>query len=297
MTSANAPFDVKTAARGGPVRWLVVGGLLLITAIAVGTTIMAGTFRDRALEGAQHQLDNTVLLMARHFDQELEDFMAIQREIVAQIEASRISSSRDFRAQLSSTEWHEVLRLRLRAFTDVAGVNVFDSSGTLVNSSEHWPVPDVNIADRNFFKAFKSGSPFERFRIELVQGRFQGGWATVVACKVSGPNGEFLGVVTRALTPAHFERFFASITLAPGASISMHHRDGTLLARFPHADGMIGRNFKTGSDEQRKVFELNQHTTRLISPIDGETRLISSRALNEFPIVIVATTTVAAALA
>jgi diguanylate cyclase (GGDEF)-like protein/PAS domain S-box-containing protein len=103
--------------------------------------------------------------------------------------------------------------------------------------------------------------------------------------------------VSRALTPANFESFFASVTLAPGSSISMHHRDGTLLARFPHADNLVGRNFRTGPEEQLKVFELNHHSTRLISPIDGESRLISSRALNEFPIVIVATTTVAAALA
>ena len=65
-----------------------------------------------------------------------------------------------------------MLRLRLRAYSDVAGVNVFDANGVLINSSENWPVPNVRIADRNFFKAFKSGSPFERFRIELLQGRF-----------------------------------------------------------------------------------------------------------------------------
>ena len=102
MKNANAPIDVKTSVRGGPIRWLVIGGLLLIAAIAVGTTIMAGTFRDRALTSAEHQLENTVLLMARHFDQQLEDFMAIQRDVVAQIEASRISSPEAFRAQLSS---------------------------------------------------------------------------------------------------------------------------------------------------------------------------------------------------
>src|SRR6185437_1729688 len=296
MISANVPIDVKTSARGGPIRWLVVGGLVLIAAIAVGTTIMAGTFRDRALEGAQQQLDNTVLLMARHFDQQLEDFMAIQREVVAQIEASRVSSPEAFRTELSRAAWHELLRLKLRAFTDVAGVNVFDSDGVLINSSERWPVPSIKIADRNYFKAFKSGSPFERFRIELVQSRFQTGWVMVVACKVTGPNGEFLGAVTRAITPSNFERFFASVTLAPGASISMHHRDGTLLARFPHAENVLGKNFRTGSSDQRKVFELNQYSTRLASPIDGKDRLISSRALSDFPIVIVATTTAAAAL-
>ena len=294
---ASASVDVKVSARGGPIRWLIIGGLLLIVSIAVGTTIMAGNFRERALESAEHQLENTVLLMARHFDQQLEDFMAIQRELVAQIESSGVPSPEIFRAKLSSPEWHDLLRLRLRAYTDVAGVNVWDSDGKLINSSEHWPVPNVSIADRQFFKAFKSGSPFERFRIELVQGRFRQGWATVVACKVTGPKGEFLGIVTRALTPAHFERFFASVALAPGASISMHHRDGVLLARYPHADGAVGRNFKYGPANQQKIYELNEYTTRLFSPIDGQYRLVASRALSEFPIVIVATTTAAAALA
>jgi hypothetical protein len=293
---ASAPVDVKASVRGGPIRWLIIGGLLLIVGIAAGTTIMAGNFRERALESAERQLENTVLLMARHFDQQLEDFMAVQRELVAQIESSGVSSPEMFRAKSSNTEWHDALAMRLRAYTDVAGVNIFDANGQLINSSEHWPVPNINISDRKFFKAFKSGSPFERFRIELVQGRFQQGWATVVACKVSGPNGEFLGVVTRALTPAHFERFFGSVALAPGASISMHLREGVLLARYPHAHGMIGGNFRNGPDNQRKLFELNEHTTRLTSPIDGEYRLVSSRALSDFPIVIIATTTTTAAL-
>src|SRR5215472_6546701 len=232
MSNANASVDVKTSVRGDPIRWLVVGGLLLIAAITIGTTIMAGNFRERALRSSEQRLENTVLLMVRHFDQQLEDFMGIQRDIVAQIEASHVASPDAFRALLSGTEWHDLLRLRLRAYTDVAGVNVFDANGQLINSSEYWPVPNVRIADRNFFKAFKSGSPFERFRIELVQGRFQQGWAAVVACKVTGPNGEFLGVVTRAIPPKNFERFFGSVALAPGSTISMHHRDGVLLARY-----------------------------------------------------------------
>jgi diguanylate cyclase (GGDEF)-like protein len=295
--TASALIDVKIFSRGGPVRWLVIGGFLLIAAITIGTTIMAGNFRERALAAAERQLENNVLLMVRHFDQQLEDFMGIQRDVVAQIERSGVASPDSFRAMMSTAEWHDMLKLRLRAYTDVAGVNIFDANGALINSSENWPVSNVRISDRNFFKAFKSGSEFERFRIELVQGRFKDGWATVVACKVTGPNGKFLGIVTRAITPSNFEMFFSSVTLAPGASISMHHRDGTLLARFPHADGTIGRNFRAGPEEQRKIFELNQHTTRFTSPIDGEDRLVSSHALNEFPIVIVATTTVAAALA
>jgi diguanylate cyclase (GGDEF)-like protein/PAS domain S-box-containing protein len=85
--------------------------------------------------------------------------------------------------------------------------------------------------------------------------------------------------------------------LAKGAAISMHHRDGTLLARYPRTEDMIGQNFRRGPAGQQKVFDLNQYTGRLVSPIDADYRLISSRALADFPIVIVATTTEDAALA
>src|ERR1700742_5331422 len=82
--TASAPIDVKIGSRGGPIRWLVIGGSLLIAAITLGTTIMAGNFRERALASAGSQLENNVLLMARHFDQQIEDFMGIQRDVVAQ---------------------------------------------------------------------------------------------------------------------------------------------------------------------------------------------------------------------
>ena len=82
--------------------------------------------------------------------------------------------------------------------------------------------------------------------IEPVYSRITGAWTTVIARKVTGPNGEFLGVIGRGIEPANFEKFFATVALGPDATIAMHHRDGTLLARYPHVDEMIGKNFKTG---------------------------------------------------
>ena len=77
----------------------------------------------------------------------------------------------------------------------------------------------------------------------------------------------------------------------------MHHSDGTLLARYPHVADLIGKNFKAGPAAQRQIFEQPRSTSRLTSPIDGEDRLVSSRALTNFPLVIIASTTTSAALA
>src|ERR1700688_1884910 len=197
-------FDLKSPVSRGPIRWLVLCGALLIAVIAIGTAVMVGNFRERALNSSERELENTVLLLARHFDQQLEDFIVIQKDVVAQVKRAGIGSPEAFRRQMASPEWHDVLRARVAGYSDVAGVNVFDAEGILINSSETWPVPAVNIADRAFFKAFKSGYAVRPISVELVQGRFSGSWATVISHRVTGPEGEFLGLVTRAITPASF---------------------------------------------------------------------------------------------
>ncbi len=294
---STASLRVRHSTGANPIHWLILGGVFLIAAITIGTTIMAGNFRERALNNSKRELENTVLLLARHFDKQLEDFTVIQRLVVARIERAGITSPDIFRGEMATLEWHEVLRARSEGYSDVAGVNLFDSKGVLINSSDTWPVPDVKVADRAYFKAFKSGAVLTPVLIELVQSRFTGGWAAVIAHKVTGPKGEFLGVVTRATSPASIERHFASLALGEGAAISMYHRDGTLLARYPHVEAMLGKNF-AGDPVHRQILSRSDHgTMRLTSPLDGQDRLASARALADFPISIIAATTVAAALA
>ena len=272
--------------------------MLLIAAIAIGATVMAGNFRERALRNSERELENTVLLLARHFDQQLGDFEVIQKDLIDQMRSSGIVTAESFRQRMSGKDVHLMLKSKLSALSYVGGVNVFDADGTLVNTSTAWPVPSINVGDRPYFQTFRTDPHAPEMLVEPVHSRISGAWTTVIARKMTGPNGELLGVIGRGIEPANFEKFFASVALSPGATISMHHRNGTLLVRYPHPEGMIGRNFKAGGPVVRqKIFELPQYTTRLTSPIDGQDRLVSSRALANFPIVIVATKTTEAALA
>jgi diguanylate cyclase (GGDEF)-like protein/PAS domain S-box-containing protein len=297
IPNGTASFKVTSALRAGPIRWLILGGMLLIAAIAIGATVMAGNFRERALHNSERELENTVLLLARHFDQQLEDFEVVQKDLIAYMRSHGIATAENYKPRMSSREIHLMLKSKLDALSYVGGINVFDADGMLINASSTWPVPTVSVADRPYFKAFKSDPQSPDKLVEPVFSRVTGLWTTVIARKIIGPNGEFLGTISRGIEPANFEKFFATVALGPDAAISMHHRDGTLLARYPHVDAMIGKNFRTGPANQQQVFELAHSTSRLTSPVDGNDRLVSSRALNKFPIVIVATTMTSTALA
>ncbi|MEA2794954.1 MAG: hypothetical protein QOI87_2334 [Bradyrhizobium sp.] len=295
--NGTASSDIKISIRGGPIRWLIVGGAFLIMVIMIGTTIMAGNFRERALNSSKRELENTVLLLARHFDQQLDDFGAVQKDLIAFMQSSGIATSENYKRRMSGQDIHLMLKSKLSALAYVGGLNIFDADGALINTSSVWPAPPVNVADRPYFKAFKSDPQSPEMLIEPVHSRVTGAWTTVIARKVTGPNGEFLGAVGRGIEPANFEKFFGSLALGDDAVISMFHRDGTMLARYPHVESMIGRNFLKAPVFQNVLSKAGQGTLRLTGPVDGKDRLGSVRLLNKFPIVVLATTTVSAALA
>jgi len=287
---------VKAFLSSGPIRWLIAGGAFLIAAIAIGTTIMVDNFRERALSSNERELENTVLLVARHFDQQLEDFTIILKDITGQIHSDGMTAE-IFRGQLATLEWHETLRKKVGAYSDIAGINVFDAGGTLINSSDVWPVSGCQNRRSRLLQGFQVRHRGHTGTGRTGAGRIAGGWATIIAHKVIGPKGEFVGVVARAIAPATFEKYFASVALGEGAAISMYHRDGTLLARYPHIERMIGSHVRTSPIYRFISSPTGRGTIRLTSPIDAQERVASALALKSFPIAIVASTTVAAALA
>ncbi|RTL48948.1 MAG: EAL domain-containing protein [Bradyrhizobiaceae bacterium] len=281
--------------RRGPIRWLVLSGILLIAMIAVGTAIMVGSFRDRAILNANRELENTLLLLARHFDQQFEDGQVIQKDVLAYIKAMGIETRSDFERIMSGRDVHHMLNGKIRALSYIGAVNIFDAEGRLINSSDVWPVPDVNVADRSYFRTFKT-DPSREFLLESLVSRISGAWTTVLVRKVTGPDHEFLGVVSRGIEPKQFEKFFGSLSFGDNSAISMFHRDGTMLARYPHVESMIGRNFSNGPMFQNVLSKAKQGTMRIVSPVDGEDRLAAVRQLRNYPIVLIATTTVASVL-
>ncbi|PSO28964.1 EAL domain-containing protein [Bradyrhizobium sp. MOS002] len=296
MTRFGSRLFDQAFVRSGPIRWLVVGGTLLIAAIAVGATLMAENFRERALRNAGRELENTVLMLAHHFDQQLQDFAVIQKDFVDYVRASGITNAADYRKRLAGQDLHRMLRSKIEALPYIGGVNIIDAEGNLINSSAAWPAPNVNVADRAYFQTFRHDPDAPDVLIEPLYSRISGAWTILIVRKIVGPNGEFMGVVGRGIEPANFEKFFESAVLGESTTISMLHRDGTMLARYPHSNELMGRNFKNGPFAHQRVFGLDHFAGRFMSPVDGEDRLISSHALPHFPILMMATTTRATAL-
>jgi diguanylate cyclase (GGDEF)-like protein/PAS domain S-box-containing protein len=279
----------------GPVFWAVLCGAVLIAAISAGTSLMISSFRDRALSASETHLENTVRLLAGHFDRQLEDFEAVHKSVAAEIGRQLVSPG-EFKSLLSTRDFHQFLRLKVAESPDFAGVNLFDVNGDFVGSSEKWPVPTINLSDRQFFQRLKSESAGNRTLVELVHSRLSNGRTVVVARRISAPSGEFLGIVTRSISPDMFESFFASVAPKQGG-IALLQQDGTLIARYPHVETAVGKNFSASPLFAGISASGDYPTTQLVSPVDGQDRLAAAGRLSHYPLAVVATETVSEALA
>ena len=125
--------------------WLMLSGALLVAAILIGTVLIIGQFRERALSNGERELENTVLLLSRHFDQQLGDLEVPLSDLIDLVHAAGVETPDAFRRQMSTPEMHLLMKAKVSAPSEMAGINVYDSGGTLINSSVVAVVPAVNI--------------------------------------------------------------------------------------------------------------------------------------------------------
>jgi hypothetical protein len=140
----------------GPVLWLTLCGGLLVAAIFVDTIMMVGEFRERALVNGERELQNTVVLLTCHFDEQFEDSDAIAGDVIARLGVSDIDSPVMFKYRVSSLDAHEILRSGGGALSHLGDISIFGADGEIIDWSRSAPVPALNISARSYFQAFKS---------------------------------------------------------------------------------------------------------------------------------------------
>src|SRR3954467_1153640 len=116
------------------IQWLILSATALVIAIMLGTGYFAMQYRERALEVAERELNNSALLLSRHFDQQLLDLQHVQEDVVTSMRADGVHTADDFESKMSTLSAHELLRRKLLVLPYVGALNLWSARGSLVNS-------------------------------------------------------------------------------------------------------------------------------------------------------------------
>ena len=122
---------------------------------------------------------------------------------------------------------------RLRSLPQANSLALLDNTGRIVNFSHTWPVPVIDAGDRDFFTYLREhDDPAAIISVPVVN-RFTHAWVLMLARRIDGPHGEFVGVVVGVVEARYFENFYKEVRAGESASASLFRRDGVLLARYP----------------------------------------------------------------
>jgi signal transduction histidine kinase/DNA-binding LytR/AlgR family response regulator len=265
--------------------------LALICTIVGSNLIFLGNLRESTLQTAEANLARYSLTLAENADRSFKSLDLVLSSVGDYLARKNVTDGASYRRLISDQETHFLLKEKIAGLPQIDAVTMIDADGKLINFSRYWPIPDVDISDRDYFKALKANPNLDLFISSPVRNRGSGTWNIYIARRLSDSNGKFMGLLLGAMSLQYLENFFGSTSLGLDTSISLIHEDGTLLARFPPTDA-IGRPSSGGGTRALAA----GGTVREASANDGRMRLRAARMLPNYPALVAVSQTEESAL-
>ena len=191
-----------------------------------------------------------------------------------------VSDSETMLRKLAGPDIHKLLQEKQAGMAHVDAITLISAHGKLINFSRFWPIPDVNVSDRDYFQALNTDATLETFISKPIQNRATGKWTIYLARRLNTPDGDFMGMVLGAITLEYFQGYFQSITLQEGSAIALLREDGLLLARYPQSSKIGERisNFEPVGGGTIAPIVRNK------SQMDDQLRIVARKSLANYPL-------------
>lgn len=172
--------------------------------------------------------------------------------------------------------------VRLHALGDVVVIN---AQGDVILDSGSREPRKANVADRDYFLAFKEQQHDGLFVGRPVPSRVTGIMSLPLARGFRTPQGEFGGIVLSAVRLSYFNELFASVDLGENSGVNLFRADGVIVARFPYGDLDVGKSI-AGSANMLRFQNEKQGSFVGRAALDGVERSYSFTQVGRFPLIL-----------
>jgi hypothetical protein len=185
---------------------------------------------------------------------------------------------------MATKKIHWLLLDQLREVPQADAISLIDANGKVVNFSRAWPIPPIDASKREYFQALRSGNRTGTYVGTPFQNSTNGAWDIPVERRISNADGEFIGIINVMVEARYFEDLYKKLATREGESVALFRSDGTMLARYPHLEKMMGQ--KLPSTSPWYALSVAGGTFRSADAIDGMTRIIAAHPLDNLPLVV-----------
>jgi len=172
-------------------------------------------------------------------------------------------------------EIDEFLRRRLELVPYARLLFTTDAEGRIDHDSGNFTAMRLNVGQRDYFRVQRDAPVAGSYIGAPVLGMATHTWLIPVSRRLETAAGGFAGVLVAVVDPRHFQEFFSSIDVGGHGSVSLYLRDGTLLARGPEIENLIGRPIADAPLFKGALPLAESGTSRAESEIDRVRRIFS----------------------
>ncbi len=260
-------------------RGLTALALVVLLAIAAATTHQLLNLRAAAIADTDRQLRRLDMVFAEQTGRAVETVDYILNTAIEILQTARRTPPVD----TGSIEAR--LRRRANGIRQLTAVALTDASGTVIFSSRPEASGDLGEAARRAL-AFHATHPDAGLRISEPLRLADRSWTVLLTRQIASVDGGFDGIAIALLNLAYFQDFFRSVELDDKDAVVLHHRDGTVLTRYPVADAAVGTSFADLPPFKDVLSKGSFGSILMRSPVDGSLRLVAIRALRAFPLAV-----------
>ncbi len=271
-------------------------GLAVVCMTLMAAVLTIWDLRREAMKTYTEEIKNLGVAFAEQTSRTLQAVDLVLDQVKDRVLGSGVETPAQFEQLLSGRKWHQFLADRLKNLPQADALALIDADGKRINASRRWTVAAADLSDRDFIRYFRLHDASTSFLGMPVKNRTNSGWTIVVARRVSGPGGEFLGTIVATIRTEYLEEFYKAITLPELGPVTVLRQDGTIFARYPRVqEDIIGHKMPAGSPWYRLagsggIFRSEEDAT-------GITRVELVHPLADYPLVVDVTISEAAALA
>jgi diguanylate cyclase (GGDEF)-like protein len=257
----------------------LIAALLLV---AMGFTAVCGAFlmdtRRTAWNSARDAMTSLVAALELDILLNIESFDLSLQAVVDNVGRPDVAGMAPELRQL-------LLFDRSATARQLDGILVLDEAGRVRFDSRALHPEPASRADRDYFEYLRENNTAALHIGRPMVAQSTGQPVLTLSRRLSHPDGSFAGVAVGGLRLAYFEQMFGSLAIGPNDTITLLDADGTLLARWPQREDLVGRGVN-GMQLHRHVARTHSGSFETTAATDGINRLIVFSRIGDFPLVL-----------
>jgi signal transduction histidine kinase/DNA-binding response OmpR family regulator/HPt (histidine-containing phosphotransfer) domain-containing protein len=271
-------------------------GVVVILIIVAAAGLATWDLRQEAIKTYQQEMSNLGVAFAEQTARNLQSVDLVLDQMQERIRDSGVTTPAQFKLLLAGEDWHGFLADRLKNLPQSDLLGLIGADGKLVNYSRQWPAPAIDLSERDYVRALLLHADPSTLFVGPEKSRSSGGWQVYMIRRITGAHGEFVGAALAVIRTDYLEAFYKSIVLQESGSVTVLARDGTILARYPHTENMMGKKLPIDAPWYARV-AAGGGLYQSPGYVDGIARVVSVHPLRNYPIVVDVTIAENAALA